>query len=173
MEKKLAAKESGFSEKFFEKNDEQKRFLKSHFQINLPIFSNNDFYKNNFSQEGLYQFQCDVIRKAAEENNRCVFVGRTADYVLRENPNTINVFITANINSRAENVSERLGCTKEEAIKVIENKESERAKYYNYYTGKVWGHAESYDLCVDASILGIEETKDFIACFIRKKLAIE
>ena len=79
----LAAKESGFSEKFFEKNDEQKRFLKSHFQINLPIFSNNDFYKNNFSQEGLYQFQCDVIRKAAEENNRCVFVGRTADYVLR------------------------------------------------------------------------------------------
>ena len=169
----LAAKESGFSEKFFEKNDEQKRFLKSHFQINLPIFSNNDFYKNNFSQEGLYQFQCDVIRKAAEENNRCVFVGRTADYVLRENPNTINVFITANINSRAKIVSERLGCTKEEAIKVIENKESERAKYYNYYTGKVWGHAESYDLCVDASILGIEETKDFIACFIRKKLAIE
>lgn len=169
----LAAKESGFSEKFFEKNDEQKGFLKSHFHIHLPLLGNNDFYKNDFSQEGLYQFQSDVIRKAAEENPRCVFVGRTADYVLRENPDTINIFITANIGFRAKNVSERLGCTIQEALKVIENKESERAKYYNYYTGKVWGHAESYDLSVDASILGLEETKDFIAGFVRKKLSIE
>ena len=61
----------------------------------------------------------------------------------------------------------------EEALKLIENKENERAKYYNYYTGKIWGHAESYDLCVDASILGLEETKDFIASFIRKKLSID
>ena len=114
-----------------------------------------------------------MIRKAAEENPRCVFVGRTADYVLRENPDTINIFITANIGFRAKNVSERLGCTTQEALKVIENKESERAKYYNYYTGKVWGHAESYDLCVDASILGLEETKDFIAGFVRKKMSIE
>ncbi len=67
-------------------------------------------------------------------------------------------------------MSERRGCSIEEAIKFIENKEHERAKYYNYFTGKMWGHAESYDLCVDASILGLDETKDFIACFIRKKL---
>ena len=87
----LAAKESGSQKSSLRKTTNRRDFLKSHFQINLPIFSNNDFYKNNFSQEGLYQFQCDVIRKAAEENNRCVFVGRTADYVLRENPNTINV----------------------------------------------------------------------------------
>ncbi len=169
----LAAKESGFSEKFFEKNDEQKRFLKSHFHLNLPFLGNNDFYKNNFSPEGLYQFQSDVIRKTAEENLRCVFVGRTADYILRDNPNVINIFITAEINFRAKNVTERLDCTMEEAFKVIENKESERAKYYNYYTGKTWGHAESYDLCADASILGVEETKDFIAFFIRKKLSLE
>ena len=125
------------------------------------------------SPEGLYQFQSDVIRKTAEENLRCVFVGRTADYILRDNPNVINIFITAEINFRAKNVTERLGCTMEEAFKVIENKESERAKYYNYYTGKTWGHAESYDLCADASILGVEETKDFIAFFIRKKLSLE
>ena len=50
---------------------------------------------------------------------------------------------------------------------MIENGESERAKYYNYYTGKTWGEARNYDLCVDASILGIERTKDFIAEFIK------
>lgn len=166
----LAAKESGFSEKFFEENDEQKDFLKTHFHIRLPLLGNNDFYKNEFSQEGLYQFQSDVIKKLAEENSRCVFVGRTADYVLRNNLYTMNIFITANIDFRAKNVSQRRKCSIEEAIKFIENKESERAKYYNYFTGKTWGHAESYDLCVDASILGLDETKDFIACFIRKKL---
>lgn len=166
----IAARESGFSEKFFEENDEQKGFLKSHFHIHLPLLGSNDFYKNDFSQESLYQFQSDAIRDAAEKNPRCVFVGRTADYVLRDNKAVVNIFITANMDFRAENVSKRRGCTMEEARKIIENGESERAKYYNYYTGKTWGHSESYDLCVDASILGLEATKDFIAEFIKRKL---
>lgn len=166
----IAARESGFSEKFFEENDEQKGFLKSHFHIHLPLLGSNDFYKNDFSQESLYQFQSDAIRDAVEKNPRCVFVGRTADYVLRDNKAVVNVFITANMDFRAENVSKRRGCTMEEARKIIENGESERAKYYNYYTGKTWGHSESYDLCVDASILGLEATKDFIAEFIKRKL---
>ena len=87
----LAAKESGFSEKFFEQNDEQKGFMKGHFHIHLPLLGDNNFYKSNFSQESLYQFQSDAIREVAKQNPRCVFVGRTADYVLRDNPNTINI----------------------------------------------------------------------------------
>ena len=79
----LAAKESGFSEKFFEQNDEQKGFFKSLFHSHLPFLSDNNFYHNDFSQEGLYKFQSDAIRKAADQGN-CVFVGRTADYVLRD-----------------------------------------------------------------------------------------
>ncbi len=165
----LAAKESGFSEKFFEQNDEQKGFLKSHFHIHLPMLADNNFYKSNFSQESLYQFQSDAIREVAEKYPRCVFVGRTADYILRDNPNTVNVFITASLKTRIANVCERRGCTEEEARKFIENGESERAKYYNYYTAKTWGYAESYDLCIDASILGLERTKDLIADFIRKR----
>ncbi len=166
----LAAKESGFSEKFFEQNDEQKGFLKSHFNIHLPLLADNDFYKNNFSQESLYQFQSDAIREVADKNPRCVFVGRTADYVLRDNPHTVNIFITASMPTRVANVCQRRGCTEEEAQKLIENGESERAKYYNYYTAKTWGAAESYDLCVDASILGTEGTKELIAEFIRRRL---
>ena len=165
----IAAKESGFSEKFFEQNDEQKGFMKGNFHIHLPLIGDNSFYKSNFSQESLYQFQSDAIREVAKHNPRCVFVGRTADYVLRDTPNTVNIFVTASIDTRIANVCERRGCTKQEARKLIENGESERAKYYNYYTTKVWGHAESYDLCIDASILGLEKTKDLIADFIRRK----
>ena len=65
----LAAKESGFSEKFFEQNDEQKGFVKSLFHLHLPLFGENNFYKNNFSQESLYQFQSDAIRRVAKEGN--------------------------------------------------------------------------------------------------------
>ena len=146
----LAAKESGFSEKFFEQNDEQKGFFKSLFHNHLPFLSDNNFYHNDFSQEGLYKFQSDAIKKAADEGN-CVFVGRTADYVLRDYKN---------------------GIDRATARKFISNHEEERASYYNYYTGKQWGHSESYDLCINSSLLGLEETEKFIAEFIRKRFGL-
>ena len=164
----LAAKESGFSEKFFEQNDEQKGFFQSLFHTHLPFLSDNNFYHNDFSQEGLYKFQSDAIKKAADEGN-CVFVGRTADYILREYENVVNVFITADREDRVRAVSGRRGITPEAARKYIENHEDERASYYNYYTGKKWGHSESYDLCVNSSHLGLEETERFIAEFIKRK----
>ena len=67
----LAAKESGFCEKFFEQNDEHKGFLRSLFHIHGSLFGESPYYKNEFSQESLYQFQSDAIRRAAEESS-CV-----------------------------------------------------------------------------------------------------
>lgn len=164
----LAAKESGFNEKFFEQNDEQKGFLKSLFHVHVPLMGESNFYKNNFSQDSLYQFQCEAIRKAAEAGS-CVFVGRTADYVLRDSKDTVSVFITANLDHRIQRVCKRHGFDRATARKYIHSKEEDRASYYNYYTGKRWGHSESYDLCVNSSILGLEETEKFIASFIRKR----
>ncbi len=168
----LAAKESGFSEKFFEQNDEQKGFFKSLFHLHMPLMSDNNFYNNDFSQEGLYKFQSDAIKKAADEGN-CVFVGRTADYVLRDYKNVINIFITANIDDRIKAVCHRRNIDRATARKFITNGEESRASYYEYYTGKKWGHSESYDLCINSSILGIEDTEKFIAEFIRKKFKVQ
>lgn len=168
----LAAKESGFSEKIFEQNDEHKGFLKSLFHMRVPLVSDVNFYKSNISQEGLFQFQSDAIRKAAKKGS-CVFVGRCADYILRDMPNVVNIFVTADIDWRAEQVIKRHQCTKEEALKIIHHAESSRASYYNYYTGKRWGDAASYDLCVDASILGIDATEQYIADFIRKRFQLQ
>lgn len=162
----LAAKESGFSEKFFEQSDEQRGFLKSLFHIHAPFVGDSNMYRNNLSEENLFLFQSEAIKKAASEGS-CVFVGRAADYILRDEPNAISIFITADVESRIENVSKRMGIDKNAARKFIEDKEDERSKYYNYYTGKKWGHASSYDLCVDSSILGIEQTAEFIANFIK------
>lgn len=167
----LAAKESGFSEKFFEQNDEQKGFFRSRFHIHIPLLGESNFYKSSFSDESLYKFQSDAIRKAADESS-CVFVGRTADYILRDKKNVVNIFITASMDYRIKQVCKRNGCTRAEARKMINKGESDRASYYNYYTGKTWGHASSYDLCIDSSHLGIGETEKLIADFIRKWFGI-
>ena len=167
----LAAKESGFSEKFFKQNDEKKGFLRGLLNVQTPHLSGGNLYGSNFSQERLFQFQSDAIRKAAQEGS-CVFLGRCADYVLRDFDNVVNVFITASMDFRIQLVSKVKELDDEHARKLIEHVESRRAQYYNYYTGKKWGAAESYDLCIDASILGLEETEKLIAEFIRKKFRL-
>jgi cytidylate kinase len=167
----LAAKESGFSARLFKQNDERKGFLRGLFNVQMPHLSGGSLYGADFSQEGMFKFQSDAIRKAAEEGS-CVFLGRCADYVLRDFENVVNVFVTASMDFRVDIVSRVKGIDAEQARKLIAHVENRRAQYYNYYTGKKWGAAESYDLCVGASLLGLEETQKLIAEFLRKKLKL-
>ena len=166
----LAAKESGFSEKFFEQNDEKKGFLKSLLNLQMPHVGGG-MYSSDFSQENLFQFQSDAIRKAASEGS-CVFVGRCADYVLRDFPNMVSVFVSASMRARIDKLLAQQTVTPQQAKRLILQAEHRRAEYYNYYTGKKWGAAESYDLCINSSILGLVETEKFIADFIRKKFGL-
>ena len=166
----LAAKESGFSEKFFEQNDEKKGFLKSLLNLQMPHVGGG-MYSSDFSQENLFQFQSDAIRKAASEGS-CVFVGRCADYVLRDFPNVVSVFVSASMRARIDKLLAQQTVTPQQAKRLILQAEHRRAEYYNYYTGKKWGAAESYDLCINSSILGLVETEKFIADFIRKKFGL-
>ena len=164
----LAAKESGFSEQFFEQHDEHWRFFKSLFHMHAQHIDDNNFYTNKFSEESLFQFQAEAILKAASEGN-CVFVGRCADYILRDDPDAISIFITGDLKQRASQVMKRHECSYENALKIISNKEGNRASYYNYFTGKKWGDCQSYDLSVNSSVLGLEGTAQFIAQFIRER----
>lgn len=164
----LAAKESGFSPDVFKKSDEKKSFVHTLFHLHAPMLSDDNFYNNKFSEESLFKFQCDAIQKAASQGN-CLFIGRCADYVLRDEPNTVSIFLAADMEDRINRTMERYNMDEESARKTISKKDSTRASYYNYYTGKKWGAAESYDLCINTSIFGLDETAKFIADFIRKR----
>ena len=157
----LAAKESGLN----------KSFLKVLFSSFAPIFGNSDPYANQLSDESLFKFQSDAIRKAAEQDS-CVFVGRCADYILRDYPNTVSIFITADMPDRIKRVCEMLHITEKEAGKKCIEGDEKRSEYYNYYSAKTWGSAESYDLCINSSALGIEATIDVIENFISQKLKL-
>ena len=167
----LAAKESGFSEKFFELNDEQRGLFRSLFHLHTSHVPDDTMYQNNFSQESLFKFQSDAVLKAASEGS-CVFVGRCADYVLREHDNVVSIFVTASMQFRIRQIMVKQQLDVAQARKFIEQRESKRAAYYNYYTGRKWGAAESYDLCIDSSVLGLQLTEKFIADFIRKRFEI-
>ena len=95
---------------------------------------------------------------------------RLADYVLRDMDNVVNVFVSADLDTRIAEIARRRNISDDEARKYISEGESRRASYYNYYTGKTWGDSASYDLCVNASRLGPEGTKEFIADFIRRRM---
>jgi hypothetical protein len=167
----LAARESGLSERFFEQNDEHKSFLRSFLHMPNALSATAAYSRQGFSQDSFFLFQSDVIRKAAGEGS-CVFVGRCADYVLRDLDNTVSVFVTASMEFRIDQVMAKQHIDSEAARKFIEQGESRRASYYNYYTGKKWGAAENYDLCIDSSVLGLQRTEQFIANFIRQRFGL-
>lgn len=165
----LASKESGLSAEFFEQADEKRhpRFWGHSFRIGKNIMDSIDLENNYLTNNTLFKIQSDVIRSLAEKQS-CIFVGRCADYILRENPSCFNIFVTANIEDRIARITERLGVPPTTAKNVLEKVDKKRAAYYNFYTDKTWGTAESYHLCVNTSVLGIDETADMIASIVNR-----
>lgn len=167
----LAAKESGFCAEVFERNDEKNRFLRTLGNIIPFIGGGATYYDNELSNENLFRIQSEAIRKAAADHS-CIFIGRCADYVLRDNPRCVNVFITANMEDRIASVMKWNNCTAEKAQEIIEKGDSERANFYNFYSSGTWGAASTYHLCINSSVLGIEETAVLIKNFVIQKLKL-
>jgi len=111
----------------------------------------------------LFLLQSDVIRRAAEEGS-CVIIGRCADYVLREHPKRLSVFVYGDLPHRKQRVMERHeGITEAQAIDLINKTDRRRSSYYNFYTGNKWGKYDNYHLAVNSSLLGIDKTAELIA----------
>lgn len=111
----------------------------------------------------LFLLQSDVIRRAAEEGS-CVVIGRCADYVLREHPKRLSVFVYGDLAHRKQRVMERHeGLTEAQAIDLINKTDKRRSSYYNFYTGNKWGKYDNYHLAVNSSLLGIDKTAELIA----------
>ena len=158
-----AAQDSGFSKAIFEESDEKKRL----FSLS-SIFANRFGDTENYmSDRGRFKMQSETIRKIAQQGS-AIIVGRCSDYILRDMECTLDVFLTSPLEVRAARIAERSVLTLEEAERLAEEKDRDRAGYYNYYTFTDWGVASTYDLCLDSSILGIEGTADLIIEFARK-----
>lgn len=157
------AEESGFSKELFKKTDEKRNlFNLSSYFVTGRFGSVHNYVGDN----DLFKIQSDVIRKIAEEGS-AIFVGRCANYILRDKK-CLDIFVTAPMEDRIKRVAERSNLTPDEAKNLIEKNDRTREAYYNFFTFGNWGKSTDYDLCVDSSILGIEETAEFIIDFGRK-----
>lgn len=164
----LAAKESGLCPEVFEKADERASDGLAHaFTMGFSYLGMYTPYADILSNEGLFKIQSDSIRKLAERE-ACVIVGRCADYILRDNPNCISFFIHDRMDNRVQRVVERQQITVEQARELILKTDKSRAAYYDYYTNKTWGMSSSYNFSIDASVLGIDKTVEFMKSFIER-----
>ncbi|AKL98407.1 AAA family ATPase [Endomicrobium proavitum] len=162
----IAAKKSGLMQDFIEKSDEK---------TSLWFLGGiSDFLANGLGadyspsiKDSIFKIQSDIIRALARKDS-AVFVGRCADYVLRDCPNKISIFISANVKDRVKNISAQLGVGEDKALKEIEKIDKQRNKYYEYYTNMERGNAAYYDLCVNSSVLGISKTAELIKKFIQQ-----
>lgn len=168
----LASQKSGIGKEFFEKIDEKEThsLFPSFFGVRTPLI--DDQYSSYYlSNETLFKIQSDVIRGLAEQQS-CIFVGRCADYVLKDRPAGLNVFISANKEDRIRRVALLQGLSEQKAKDFLEKIDKKRAAYYNYYSDKTWGAAVSYHLCVNSSIIGIDETVAFIRRFAERRFGL-
>ena len=128
---------------------------------------------------------CEFFEKADEKASQGIIGGLfgmrfpfvsdgaiPADYILREHPRCANVFISCSNEERIKRICRMYSISEREAEEMMNKADKKRAEYYNYYSYKKWGAAETYHLCIDSSVLGIEATVDFIEEFVKKKLRL-
>ena len=110
----------------------------------------------------LFITQSEIIKGLVEESD-CVIIGRCGDYVLRNHPKTISVFIYADVESRIQRVMNRHSLSEAEARELVKKTDKRRVNYYNFYTGRKWGKFDHYSASLDSGLLGIEGTARIIA----------
>ncbi len=118
--------------------------------------------------EKIFLVQSQVIKEVADQGS-CVIVGRSADYVLSENPNCINVFIYADLEDRVKRAVELYGLDAKNAKNAVIKTDKKRAGYYNYFTGKKWGRLENYDLAINTSKITLDDVVEILKLYVEKR----
>ncbi|MBQ8567519.1 MAG: cytidylate kinase-like family protein [Clostridia bacterium] len=165
----LAAEKSGINHEVLKNTDEKATpsFLYSIAMggMGMVPFSHGMPYDTPINDK-LFVLQSGIIEELAKSNS-CVFIGRCADFVLRDFDNVVRVFIYADINKRAEEVAYRNNIPLNEAKSLAIKLDKKRANYYGYYTSKKWGRSENYDLMIDTTKIGKEGAAKIIEEFVK------
>lgn len=162
-----AAKKSGYAEGLFVQADQKPT---GSLLYSLSMLGTSRVSFDLPLSDKVFLIQSDIIREAADAGS-CVIVGRCADYVLRDYPNCVNVFISGDFEDRLRWAIESGEVNEEKAKETILRIDKRRATYYNYYTSMKFGAADHYHLCVNSSCLGWEGSAELIHRFVELRAA--
>lgn len=162
-----AAKETGFAEAAFERAEAKAtNSLLYSIAMGMNVYANQDSGFAGLSlDDRIFLAQSNVIRKVAKEGP-CVIVGRCADYVLRDQPNVVNIFIRAGIDFRIGRATKLYNISPEKAAEEVLKYDKRRANYYKYHTGDRWANMANYDLAIRSDFHGIDHAVKCIKCFL-------
>ncbi|MCH4034146.1 MAG: cytidylate kinase-like family protein [Lachnospiraceae bacterium] len=160
-----AAANSEFCKEMIQQHDEAPT---NSFLYNLVMdtysfgYNASNFVDMPISQK-VFLAQFDTIKQLAKEGP-VVFIGRCADSALQDFPNVINLFIYADDSYRIHEIMHRYPdiTTEQKARDFMNKKDRQRQSYYNYYSSKKWGAANTYDACLSTSLLGMDGTAELI-----------
>ena len=165
-----AAKESGICQELFETHDEKptNSLLYSLVMDTYSLGYSAGSYTDMPINHKIFLAQYDAIKNIADEGP-CILVGRCADYALEGYPNVLRIFIHADLDARIRRIARIYDLTDAKAKELIQKTNKKRSSYYNYYTNKRWGDAESYDACLNSSLLGLDGTAEAILKLVELK----
>lgn len=152
------AKQSGFAESYVKEAGEYTPggFLDA-------LLTNRNSGPTN--EDILWQIQCNVIADLAKKGP-CVIVGRCADFILKDRPDVLKVFVRADMAFRAKRIVEEYGERTETPEQRLKDKDKRRSTYYRFYTGQKWGQVRSYDMTLNSGKLGIEKCAELICTIL-------
>ena len=168
----LASKNSGLCKELFESHDEKptSSFLYSLVMDTYSLGYTTSAYTDMPINHKIFLAQFDTIKKLADEES-CVIVGRCADYALADYPNVLTVFITGNEEEKITRLAEINKIDPQKAREMMIKTDKRRSSYYNYYSSKKWGDAQSYDLCINSTVVGVENAVEIILDCAKRKMA--
>ncbi len=163
----IAAKESGLSPEIFNDVDETAaNSLLYSLSTGMYSFGSGMLAMGDLPvNDKLYLLQHQIIKDLSIKGP-CVIVGRCADYVLKDNPHCVNVFIHANMEYRKQRAIVVHNIEERRAEQIINKTDKTRANYYSFYTGQKWGQPQNYDLCIDSSKLSDDQIVELIYSYI-------
>ena len=147
----LISKKSGLSKEYVEENDQKLASFK--------YIDNND--------DRIFIAEEKVIKDLAQKES-CVIVGRCADYILKDNKDTIKVFLYSSSQDKVKRAVKYYNLEEDKALKEINKINSERAKHYKYYTNRDWYDFANYDIALNVDYLGVEKTAELLEQVIRE-----
>ncbi len=147
----LISKKSGLSKEYVEANNQKLASFK--------YIDNND--------DRIFIAEEKVIKDLAKKES-CVIVGRCADYILKDNKDTIKVFLYSSSQDKVKRAVKYYNLEEDKALKEINKINSERAKHYKYYTNRDWYDFANYDIALNVDYLGVEKTAELLKQVIRE-----
>ena len=153
------AEETGLASEYIESNEQKRDAL-----ANL----NNGYYAGLTNCDDLFIKESELIKEIASKES-CVIIGRCADFILKDNPNVVKVFVYSDMEGKIKRTTEIYGLEKKKAEKEINRINKLRANHYKYYTGKEWNDLSNYDICINSDNLGVEKAADLICDIVMEK----